>query len=229
MMAIVTETPADPVSFGDSLGSAEIERLRGIGTTQRFRRGATLFHEGDRADRVLVVERGRVKIVSVTADGREVILAIRDGGALLGELAAVDGEPRSATAVAMEDMTALVVPAERFADFLVEHPAVTFRILQTVVARLRDADRKRVEFGAYDAVGRVAQRLVELAGRYGRNGEGGIHIDVPLTQEELAGFTGSSREAVSRALRLLRSAGLVETHRMRITVTDIDGLRDYAD
>lgn len=187
-----------------------------------------LFQEGDAADRVLVIERGRVKIVSVTLEGREVVLAIRGPGDLLGELAAVDGLPRSAAAVAMEDMEALVVPAPRFAEFLEDHPAVTYRLLQTVVGRLREADRKRVEFGAYDAIGRVAHRLLELAERYGRTAGNGIRIDLPLTQEELAGFTGSSREAVSRALRMLRAAGLVETHRMRITVTDVEGLRDYA-
>lgn len=224
---------SDPVapgvaSFHDGLRPDELAGLRQRGTVQRFRRGAVLFQEGDQADRVLVIEHGRVKIVSVTLDGREVVLAIRGPGDLLGELAAVDGQPRSAAAVAMEDMEALVVPAARFAAFLEEHPAVTYRLLKTVVERLRDADRKRVEFGAHDAIGRVAQRLVELAERYGESAGNGIRIDLPLTQEELAGFTGSSREAVSRALRMLRTAGLVETHRMRITVTDLDGLRDYA-
>lgn len=223
----MSEMPG-PAGFRDGLGPQEEADLRRVATVQSFRRGAVLFREGDQADRVLVIERGRVKIASVTLDGREVVLAIRGPGDLLGELAAVDGHPRSAAAIAMEDVDALVVPAVRFATFLEDHPAVPFRLLQTVIGRLRDADRKRVEFGAHDALGRVAQRLVELADRYGRAAGNGIRIDLPLTQEELAGFTGSSREAVSRALRMLRTAGLVETNRMRITVTDLDALRAYA-
>ncbi|MGI8794532.1 MAG: Crp/Fnr family transcriptional regulator [Acidimicrobiales bacterium] len=218
---------ADPGSFHAALRPAEIEVLRTMSTSQRFRRGATLFLEGEAADRVLVIEQGRTKIVSMTPDGREVVLAIRGPGDLLGEFAAVDGLPRSAAAIAIEDMSALVVPAERFAEFLTKHPTVTYGLLQMVVSRLRDSVRKQVEFGAHDATGRVAQRLVELAERYGREAGNGIQIDLPLTQEELAGFTGSSREAVSRALRVLRGQGLVETNRMRIVVVDIEGLRLY--
>ena len=94
--------------------------------------------------------------------------------------------------------------------------------------RLRDADRKRAEFAAYDTVGRVASRLLELADRFGESQENGIRISLPLTQEELAGWTGSSREAVSKALSSLRSLGCIETKRRGITILDIGRLRKRA-
>jgi CRP-like cAMP-binding protein len=91
-------------------------------------------------------------------------------------------------------------------------------------SRLRDADEKRVEFAAYDSVGRVARRLVEMAGRFGDPEGLGVRITLPLTQEELAGWTGSSREAVSKALQALRDRGLIETKRRAVTVLDLEGL-----
>jgi CRP-like cAMP-binding protein len=101
-------------------------------------------------------------------------------------------------------------------------------LLQMVTARLRDSDRKRVEFAAYDIAARVARRLVELADRFGEPDEQGVRISVALSQDELAGWVGASREAVAKALRVLRSRGFVSTGRRTMTVLDIDGLRRRA-
>jgi len=96
------------------------------------------------------------------------------------------------------------------------------------VGRLRDADRKRIEFGTYDALGRVALRLAELAERFGQTAERGVRITLPLTQDELAAWTGSSRESVTKALRTLRRHGVIETSRRSVAVLDVDGLRARA-
>jgi CRP-like cAMP-binding protein len=97
-----------------------------------------------------------------------------------------------------------------------------------VISRLREADRKRVEFGASDTIGRVAARLVELAQRYGRPAERGVRIDLPITQEELASWVGSSREGVNKALHTLKGLRWVETERRSITVLDLEALRRRA-
>ena len=112
-----------------------------------------------------------------------------------------------------------------FRAFLQRHPRVALLLLEMLSWRLRDADRKRVEYAAFDSVGRVASRLVELAGEHGVTKGGGVEITLPLSQEELAGWTGSSREAVSKALHTLRELGWVKTDRRRITVLDIEALR----
>ena len=207
---------------------AELEALVSRGHPRRYRRGAPLFHEGDAAGSVVVVRSGRVKVSSYTADGKEVVLAVREPGELLGELSAIDGEPCSATATALETVEACLVAAADFRSFLEERPRVAFALLEMVSGKLRDADRKRIEFGAYDTAGRVARRLVEMAERFGEPARGAVRITLPLSQQELAGWTGASREAVSKALQQLRGQGFIETARRGITVCDVDGLRRRA-
>lgn len=195
------------------------------GTRRRYPRGTTLLNEGDRSDRMVILVSGQAKVSYFTDEGREVLLAIRGPGDLLGELAALDGEPFSATVTALEDIDALTMTVEQFRTVLKEEPDVALSLFKTLSRRLRDADRKRVEFAAFDSVGRVASRLVELAETFGEDTLEGIRIMLPLTQEELAGWTGSSREAVAKALQTLRNRDLIETHRRGVTVKDLEGLR----
>ena len=100
-----------------------------------------------------------------------------------------------------------------------------------IAERLRDADRKRIEFGAHDTTGRVAARLVEMAERFGarRRPNGGSRIALPLSQDELAGWIGASREAVSKALGVLRAAGWIRTSRMSVVVLDLAALKDRSE
>jgi CRP/FNR family transcriptional regulator, cyclic AMP receptor protein len=206
----------------------ELDALIGLGRAKKYRRGAVLFHEGDPATNVLVVRSGRVKVSSYTEDGKEVVLAIRGPGELLGELSAIDGRGCSATAAALEPVEVVLVAAESFRTFLEDYPRVALALLGSVSGKLRDADRKRVEFGAYDTTARVAKRLVEMAERFGESASGAVRITLPLSQQELAGWTGASREAVSKALHQLRSRGFISTARRGITVRDIEGLRRRA-
>ncbi|MDP9326118.1 MAG: Crp/Fnr family transcriptional regulator [Candidatus Dormibacteraeota bacterium] len=227
-MAVLAQTEVQEEPFLSNLTAPEAETLRTLGRRQRYPKGATLFVEGDRADRVIVITDGLVKISILTPDGKEVLLAVRGGGDLVGDQGFLDGAPRSATATAMDPVDALLIPAGEFTLFLEQHARVALLLLRMLSRRLRDADAKRAEFAAYDTVGRVASRLVEMAGRFGENEAFGIRINLPLTQEELAGWTGSSREAVSKALGMLRSLGWIETHRRGITIVDIEGLRNRA-
>ncbi|HVQ98507.1 MAG TPA: helix-turn-helix domain-containing protein, partial [Mycobacterium sp.] len=109
-----------------------------------------------------------------------------------------------------------------------DHPRTMWLLLRIFTGRLRDADRKRVEFGVYDTMSRVAHRLVELAERFGEPTEAGILITLPFTQHELAGWVGASREAVAKALRTFRARGYLQTQRRTVTVLDIEGLRRQA-
>jgi CRP-like cAMP-binding protein len=164
----------------------------------------------------------------VSEDGKEVVLAIRGPGDLLGELSAIDGEPRSATGVALEPVEALVIPAGDFKRFLEGNPRIALLIMTMLSRRLRDADRKRIEFAAHDSMGRVAARIVELSERFGDRIEAGLRIDLPISQEELAGWTGCSRDSVVKALQAMRGLGWIETERRRITVLALDDLRRRA-
>lgn len=214
--------------FGAELTEQEWADLARHGRPRRLPAGTPLFVEGTRSDTVVVVISGRVKVFSSAQDGTEVVLAVRGPGALLGELAAIDEQPHSASVSSSEPVEVLTVGLRGFTAFLQAHPRTLWLLMRILTARLRDADRKRAEFGVYDTLNRVARRLVELVDRFGEPTESGIKITLPFTQEELAGWVGSSREAVAKALRTLRARGYVRTQRRTFTVVDLEGLRRHA-
>jgi CRP-like cAMP-binding protein len=213
------------LQFLDALSPGNVEELRALGRQRRYPVGARLFNERDAGDAVFVLLSGRVKLSCTTEGGREGVLGIRVPGELIGEMSAIDAAPRSATATALEPVEVLVVSTEAFVSYLNRVPGVALILVRMLNRRLRDADRKRIEFLAQDTVGRVCSRLVELADRFGESGDGGTHIDVAITQEDLAGWTGSSREAVIRALRTLRELGWIATRRRGVTLLDVEMLR----
>jgi CRP/FNR family transcriptional regulator, cyclic AMP receptor protein len=222
-------TPLEPGSFLAELAAVERADLETRGRMRDFGRGDVLFTEGERSTWVAVLVAGRVKAYSYREHGGEALLAVRGPGALLGEVAAIDGLPRSATVSTLEPARALALTADEFMAFLQAHGRVSILIMRTLCQRWRDADRKRVEFGMFDATGRVAQRLVELAERFGVPHEReSVRITLNLSQEELAGWVGASREAVSKALRTLRMHGWIETGRRRVIVHDLQALRRHA-
>ncbi len=213
-------------NFMAALGDAELAAIRNCGRTRHFSPGDTLMQQGQVGVAVMIVISGRVKIRTIELDGREIILDFRGPGELLGELAVIDGNPRSSSIEAIEAIEVLELPASSFLALVADRREIASALLHDVVGRLRDADRKRIQFGASFALGRVAARLVELDKRFGTLTNQGRVISLPISQEELAGWTGSSREAVAGALRTLRTSGLIATDRRRITVLDLERLAE---
>jgi CRP/FNR family cyclic AMP-dependent transcriptional regulator len=214
--------------FLSELEPDERAELEALGTVRRYARGDVLFHEGDDAGAVVVLLEGRVKAAQVS-DGREVILAFPGPGELLGELSAVDGMPRSSTVRAIDDVEALVVAGSAFRALLDRRPRIALVLLRSVVARLRQSDRRLVDYAVNDVVVRVAGRLVELCDRFGALGQDGrVDTGLAITQDELASWAGASREAVAKAMAILRALGWVQTERRRILVVDLPALRRYA-
>jgi CRP-like cAMP-binding protein len=201
--------------------------LRTEGRRVRFRRGQALFIEGDRAERVFVIEQGWVLITSLAGGGREIVLGLRGPGDVIGELSALDDAPRSATAVAVGDVEATVAHGQAILGVL-DDRAAAIDLLRVLAARLRDADRKRLEFAALDTLGRVAWRLAELAERFGRQTPEGIEVKLPLSQEQLASWCGASREATVKALAALRTLGCIATGRRTVLIRDAEALRRHA-
>jgi CRP-like cAMP-binding protein len=201
-------------------------RLFELGRVRRHDAGDVLFLEGDEGTHVLVIHRGSLKLVTTTLEGHEHVLAIRGPDELVGELSCLDERThrRSATAIALSDLVVRVIPNDQFVQFLEVHPRALLALTRGVIARLHDSDRRRLEFGAYDTLGRVARVLNELATTKGQPCDTGIRLDPPLTQNELAGLVGASRESVVRALTELRRQGIVATGRRMLVVRDPAGL-----
>jgi len=164
--------------------------------------------------------------VSLSSTGREVIVAVRGPGDLLGELSAIDDEPRAATVITLEPVDALLVAGSAFAAFLERRPRGARHaqdgrrpapLRRHVAGRLRHPRRRWTRRAAARRTGRAL-----------RSGADGIEVELPLSQEELAGWTGASREAVSKALQPLRSLRILETGRRHITVLDLEAVRRRA-
>jgi CRP-like cAMP-binding protein len=186
------------------------------------------MHEGDPGNRVLVVLSGHVKASSVDSRGREMVLSFRGPGDVLGELTFTNGEPRSSNVIAIEPVEARALAASAFRDYLLERPTAALTLIQVISRRFRDANRKRVQFGDLDTLGRIAARLIELCERYGDRTDAGTEIRLPLTQDDLGSWVSSSHGGVAGALRTLRELGWIKTERRHITVLDLDALTQRA-
>ncbi|MEJ2855843.1 MULTISPECIES: Crp/Fnr family transcriptional regulator [unclassified Saccharothrix] len=206
--------------FWALLTPAEHALLSASGTERDYATGAVVCHEGEVTRHVLVVLRGLLRVTAATANG-ERLLAVRGAGDLVGERAAIDGRPRSATVRALVDVRALVLSDTAFADLCQRHPRIAWVVLTVVVARQRDTDRQRVQFSG-TATQRVAAVLIDVALRRGIADQGAVS----LSQEELAGFAGTSRESLVRVLRSLREQGIIRTGRRKIDILQVGRLYD---
>jgi CRP-like cAMP-binding protein len=214
------------VPFLRQLAREDADALLGLVRRRRVTRGAPVLRAGSAGDDMVVLLDGRVKLVAFGAERREVVLGIRRPGELIGEMAALGGQRRTATAVALEDAEIGTLQAEQFRDYLAEHPDAALILIRMLVHRLTEATSEVVDLATQDSVGRVAKRLLELASDHGAPAAEGTRIDLSLTQDELASWTGATRETVSRALRLMRRLGWIATDNRSITVLDAAAMRE---
>ncbi|WP_018351653.1 Crp/Fnr family transcriptional regulator [Longispora albida] len=198
-----------------------VAALRAAGSRRVYRQGDTLIWQGEHEDFVLLIEHGHVWVTSTSPGGHTSVLAVRGPGEVVGELAGVDHGPRSATVTAVSPVEALMIPAPRFRRLLGTAPGLSLWLLEVIVQRLREADRQRLEYGAYSAVARAALCVLDLAERTGRpvRGQPGAVL-VDILQRELAGLVGVSRTTMDRAIRDLAGRGLLRTRRGGLVVTD---------
>lgn len=213
----------------DSLVASDREPLLGAGRRRTWAQGDVVVREGDRADSAIVLLVGLAKIHKSTSGGADVVLGLSGPGDLLGEMSAVRDAVRSATVTALEPIEARVLTVQEFRRFLSDRPTAALALIDLTLSRLYVADARRLEFASSESLGRVTSRIVELAERFGRPRDPAqIEVAMPFNQEELASWSASSRESTARALRTLRELGLIETHRLALTVLDLDALRLHA-
>ena len=215
-------------TFLSLLDDVERAALLELGTHRGFPRGAVLMYEGEPGERVMILEEGRVKVTRIEPGGHETMLSIRDPGDVVGEVSLIDERPRLATVTALERVRALVIASSVFRAHLERTPRVAVALLEVEMRRFRETTLKRSQFAASDTIGRLAARIVELSERYGAEREDGIEIDVALTQDDIAAWTGASRAGVAKAFQTLRELGWIETHRRRMVVRQLDALRRRA-
>ena len=211
------------VSLFKSLDSAELLKFGELVREKSYPKGSVILFEDDPGDSLFVVRDGRVKVVLVADDGREVILGILGVGEHFGELALIDDQPRSAHVIAMEESTLLVLRRDDFRRRVEANPIVAWSLLTELSRRLRRADDKIGSLVLLDVPGRIARMLLDAAD------EGGAPlIEKPLTHQTIAHIIGASRETVSRAMREFQDSGWISTERRRIRLTDRAALEKRA-
>ncbi|NUS52391.1 MAG: Crp/Fnr family transcriptional regulator [Nocardioidaceae bacterium] len=198
--------------------------LRASMSETRLRRGEVLFHEGDEGDKLYIVTEGKVKLGRTSTDGRENLLAIQGPGQMFGELSLFDPGPRSATVTAVTDATFSSLSHEDLLKWLDGRPAVARGLLAQLAGRLRRANDVVADLVVSDVHGRVAKALLDLADRFGRTADDGVHVHHDLTQEELAQLVGASRETVNKALADFVSRGWLRLEPRSVVIMDIERL-----
>lgn len=204
------------------------------GTQELFPAGEMLLRQGARGEFALLLTTGCVKIVSYlenrddTHPRRSPVLAVRVAGDLIGEMAALDGKPRSATVVTATRVSARRIGKARLTKLIQDHPEIGSAIRFVANERLRWANRRRIDIASEQARVCLARVLIDIAGLYGQPGSDEVTLDVSLTQTDFASLAGVSRSSTEKVFRSLRSDGLIRTGRRRVTITDLTGLREVA-
>jgi CRP/FNR family cyclic AMP-dependent transcriptional regulator len=214
--------------FWDELDAGDRDALTKSARPRSYRHGETLCREGERSSVVLVLLSGHVRIVHGTPDGRDVVVGVRGPGDVIGELAAIDAQPRSATVEALDDVDVLEVPGDRFASLCRARSRISWALLLVLSTRLRSVGRQWLDVGGGAAARRVAAALMQLAVQHGVPRGEDIEIAVPATQAELAMTAAISRESWARATRDLRRQGVISTGRRQVTIHRLAELRRLA-
>ena len=202
---------------------AELAQLADVTREKQYPKGSVIVFEDDPGDALFVVREGRVKVVLVSEDGREVILGVLGVGEHFGELSLIDEGPRSAHVIAMEDSTLLVLRRDDFKRRVEVTPQLAWALLVELSRRLRRADGKIGGLVLLDVPGRIARLILDAAAD-----AGGDTIEKPLTHQTIAQMIGASRETVSRAMSEFQEAGLISVARRRITVANRQALEQRA-
>jgi CRP-like cAMP-binding protein len=210
------------------LAERELDQLLSATTTKRLAAKDVLFRKGDPGNQLYAVLKGRLKILAAGADGKEVVFGINGPGEVIGEIALMDSEPRSATVLAMEACELLTLHRRDLIPFLEKHPKVTIELAAVLAARLRNLSEHTEDALFLTLPSRLAKTLLQLSATYGQETPDGVLIDIRLPQQDLADMVGTTRESVNKQLRSWEEEGLVKLERTRITIIEQEGLEATA-
>ncbi len=206
--------------FGN-LSPDELDQLLSYARVHHLTLGQVLFEKGAAGDKLFVILSGRMKIGVITIEGKEVVFNILGRGEVFGKIALLDGKSRTADANAMTDCDLLSIDRSDFLPFLGSNPQVAARIIAGLCKRVRGISQNLEDGMTLDLPRLIARKLLVLTDAYGRPVEdGGLRIDIRLSQKDLAAMTGISRESVNKHLKVWQDAGWISVKRATVTVRD---------
>jgi CRP/FNR family transcriptional regulator/CRP/FNR family cyclic AMP-dependent transcriptional regulator len=211
--------------FAD-LADDDIHELMTVARRRIFRNGEVIFHREDPGQVLYVIKEGKVKICQISPDGQEMTLTVLGKGEYFGELALLDGLPRSTDAIASERVECYTLQRTDFHNAIMKNPKIAIQALEVLSKRLRNTNQMVEDMIFLDVYGRVAKKLVELADTHGvRAEDGGIRIEMRLTQQDLASMVGASRESVNKVMGYFTDKNFISTDKHRITLHRIADLK----
>jgi CRP/FNR family transcriptional regulator/CRP/FNR family cyclic AMP-dependent transcriptional regulator len=213
------------VHIFNSLSDEEIHTLAAVVRKRTFRQGEVIFHRDDPVQVLNIIKEGKVKISLISPDGQEIALVVFRKGEYFGELALLDGRPRSADAIALERVECLSLQRSDFHNAIMKYPKIAIQVMEVLCERLRRTDQQVEDLIFLDVYGRVAKKLLELAESHGVKVANGTQIDMRLTQQELASMVGASRESINKVLGYFTDKGYISVDRHRTTIHQINELQ----
>jgi CRP-like cAMP-binding protein len=207
----------------------ELSRLAATANTVNHPAQTTIFQKGDPGDSMMAVMQGRVKICTYSSEGKELVLNFIGQGGLFGEIALLDGQPRTADAVALEPTELLVLRRAQFLPFVTANPEVAARLMAVLCQRLRQTSEALEDALLLNAPGRLARGLLRLANAFGVRQGAGIRIDMKLSQQQIGNLIGVSRESINKHVMDWGRAGHVAVQQGFITILDEEALKALAD
>ena len=216
------------VSIFEGIGDRELAELVQLTQTRRLKAREVLFRKGDEARQLYGVMSGRLTVSGAGDDGKEVVFAFLDPGEVIGEVALLDGNPRSGTVEAVDDSELFSLHRRDLFPFLERYPRVTLNLAAVLAARLRRLSELMEDTLFLTLPSRLAKKLVALAQAYGKRTPAGVRIGVRLPQAELGELVGATRESINKQMRAWSEQGLVEVDRGFITIVDEDALESVA-
>jgi CRP/FNR family cyclic AMP-dependent transcriptional regulator len=209
------------VELFDDLSPEQIDAIADAGETRTLYRNDVLFTEDEDAAELFVVVSGRIAISNKSIDGRESMMALMERGDLFGEMPLFDNKRRSAEARALETSSVIAIPYDLLRELYEKQPSLLWKVVAMLAGRIRNTDEALADSVFLDVTGRTAKRLLELAGD-------ADEFALPITQEELAGMVGASRERVNKAIASFIRLGWIEQHERRYRITNRDQLQRRA-
>ena len=208
------------VNIFSELSGSELQNIAAVCQTRNYPKNSMIILEEEMGDVVFIVKTGTVKITRVNDEGKEVILAMLGSGEVFGEMAVLDGESRSANALAQEDWEAIAINREEFLNILKINHKVSFNLMTEFAVRLRKSDQQIEALSLDDAEHRIGVSILNLAEEMGVIRHGSVTVQNLPYQQDIANMAGTSRETVSRVMKMFEERGLITKSGHTLSIPD---------
>jgi CRP/FNR family transcriptional regulator, cyclic AMP receptor protein len=211
----------------EDLAPEDLTIINQVTIERRYKKNETIFIEGESGEGFHYIKSGKIKIVKISADGREHIINILGPGEVFAEVLLFNKAAYPATAIAMQDSCIGIICNSELESVIINHPKIALHIIQVMSKKLLFIQMKVKSLVFSDSYAKIAQTVESLARRYGRKTNRGLEIDVDITRQDVANLAGTTRETVSRVFSIMKKDKVLDGDERRIVVLDLPGLQQY--